>query len=197
MYGDAPDRWSPALAGLDRLRFAVNCLTRLRFVDADGRLLLTLKGPPDDAPRRSGALVPPSRSARHAGRPDRVRPLVGARLPGGAGLRCLDTGCVWGGALCAIRLDREEEPRMLPCRGEPAPDELIRASGPGAVSTDGTPVSTSNCRSMRLPISWCGMQLTSPCRFRVSQLGQDAVAELFDQLAVAHLEPARRVSLDG
>jgi bis(5'-nucleosyl)-tetraphosphatase (symmetrical) len=120
MYGDSPDAWSPALAGFDRLRFAVNCLTRLRFVDADGRLLLGLKGPPGEAP--PGA-VPWFRHPERATRADRI--LFGHWSALGylaePGLRCLDTGCVWGGALCALRLDREEEALMLPCRGSLRP----------------------------------------------------------------------------
>ena len=121
MYGDLPDRWSPALAGMDRLRFAVNCLTRLRYVDADGRLLLKLKGPPGEAPPGAHALVPPPRAGdpRPTGSCSATgRRSVTSRNPN---LRCLDTGCVWGGALCALRLDREEEPRMLPCRGSLRP----------------------------------------------------------------------------
>ncbi|HMD72744.1 MAG TPA: symmetrical bis(5'-nucleosyl)-tetraphosphatase, partial [Steroidobacteraceae bacterium] len=40
LYGDKPDRWSDSLRGAERLRFAVNCLTRLRYVDSSGRLIL-------------------------------------------------------------------------------------------------------------------------------------------------------------
>ena len=120
MYGDLPDRWSPGLAGIDRLRFAVNCLTRLRYVDADGSLLLGLKGPPGEAPREAMPWF------RHAGRKTRAdRILFGHWSALGylaePNLRCLDAGCVWGGALCALRLDCEEEPRMLPCRGSLRP----------------------------------------------------------------------------
>jgi bis(5'-nucleosyl)-tetraphosphatase (symmetrical) len=122
MYGDHPDLWSPALAGTDRLRFAVNCLTRLRFVDTDGRLLLGLKGPVDAAPR--GAIPwfrHPARVTQH----DRL--LFGHWSALGyldePGLRCLDTGCVWGGTLCAQRLDRAEDPLMLPCRGSLRPTD--------------------------------------------------------------------------
>lgn len=121
MYGDLPDRWSPSLTGFDRLRFAVNCLTRLRYVNSDGRLLLGLKGPPAEAPR--GAL-PWFRHRERATQGERV--LFGHWSALGylaeAGIRCLDTGCVWGGALCALRLDREEEPLMLRCRGSRRPD---------------------------------------------------------------------------
>jgi len=120
MYGDQPDRWSPGLAGHERLRFTVNCLTRLRFVDADGRLLLGLKGPLATAP--AGALPWFRHPSRATGR-DAV--VFGHWSALGylsePGLRCLDTGCVWGGTLCALRLDRDEEPLMLPCRGSLRP----------------------------------------------------------------------------
>lgn len=120
MYGDQPDRWSPGLAGHERLRFTVNSLTRLRFVDAGGRLLLGLKGPIATAP--AGAIPwfrHPARATRH----DAV--VFGHWSALGylsePGLRCLDTGCVWGGTLCALRLDRDEEPLMLPCPGSLRP----------------------------------------------------------------------------
>lgn len=120
MYGDLPDHWSPALAGFDRLRFAMNCLTRLRYVDKDGRLLLGLKNPPGEAPQ--GAM-PWFRHPARATQADRI--LFGHWSTLGylaePGLRCLDAGCVWGGALCALRLDREEAPLLLPCRGSRRP----------------------------------------------------------------------------
>ena len=98
----------------------MNCLTRLRYVDADGRLLLGLKGSPGKAPR--GAM-PWFRHPARATKAERI--LFGHWSALGylaePGLRCLDAGCVWGGALCALRLDREEEPLMLPCRGSRRP----------------------------------------------------------------------------
>jgi bis(5'-nucleosyl)-tetraphosphatase (symmetrical) len=116
MYGDKPDRWSDDLDHLGRLRFTVNCLTRLRFLSADGRLLLKYKGPLDGAP--AGAKpwfqVPGRRSA-------------GARIVFGHwsalgycesdGVVSLDTGCVWGGALTALRLDRPAAPVQIACHG--------------------------------------------------------------------------------
>ena len=116
MYGDQPDRWSPALSGEARLRFTVNCLTRLRYCTADGRLLLAEKGPIGSSAR--GALpwfrVPGRRSAG-------TRVLFGhwsaLGYYDGEGVVSLDSGCVWGGALTAIRLDAPAAPVCQPCRG--------------------------------------------------------------------------------
>ena len=116
MYGDQPDAWSPGLTGYARLRFIVNCLTRLRIVDAGGHLLIRFKGPFDEIPK--GAMPwfrhPARRSAGH-------RIVSGHWSAIGyvaeAGVHSIDTGCVWGGSLCALRLDRDEPPVMLACQG--------------------------------------------------------------------------------
>ena len=54
MYGNQPDRWDDGLRGMDRLRLVINCYTRLRFCEPDGRLLLKEKGAPGSQP--AGAL---------------------------------------------------------------------------------------------------------------------------------------------
>ncbi len=114
MYGDEPDRWSPALEGVERLRFIVNCLTRLRFVDRKGRLVLSHKGTIEDAPR--GAM-PWFRHTERATRKDAF--VFGHWSALGylaePGLLCLDTGCVWGAALTAQRIDVDAAPVRLPC----------------------------------------------------------------------------------
>ncbi len=114
MYGNQPDCWSPALDGTGRLRFIVNCLTRLRLVDRKGRLMLSYKGTIADAPAGS---MPWFRHPERATRQDAL--VFGHWSALGylaePGLRCLDTGCVWGGALTAIRLDLDGEPVSLPC----------------------------------------------------------------------------------
>ena len=113
MYGDQPDTWAPDLAGTARLRFTVNCLTRLRYCTAAGRLLPKLKGPPAAAP--VGALPWFTVPGRRTGG---VRTVFGhwsaLGLYRGDDVLGLDTGCVWGGALSAVRLDSPGLPGDLP-----------------------------------------------------------------------------------
>ncbi len=114
MYGDDPPRWSASLAGVERLRFTVNCLTRMRFCTADGRLLLDLKGPLGKEP--PGALawfqVPGRKSAS-----ERIAFGHWSALGfyEGDGVVGLDSGCAWGGALTAFRLDRHAPPVQVEC----------------------------------------------------------------------------------
>lgn len=104
LYGDKPAQWSRDLKGWDRLRFVVNALTRMRFCSPEGRLALDAKGPPSRAP--SGTL-PWFRVPRPAWRGHTV--VCGHWSALGfhcePGLVALDSGCVWGGKLTALRLD--------------------------------------------------------------------------------------------
>lgn len=118
MYGDKPNRWSDELAGFDRLRFITNCFTRLRFCTDDGKLDLKFKGTLDDAP---ADLLPwfrvPQRRSRHA------RIVFGhwsaLGYYEGDNVLSIDTGCVWGSTLCAVRLDtpggQQAAPVLVPC----------------------------------------------------------------------------------
>ena len=125
MYGDEPDRWLPGLRGVDRLRFAVNCFTRLRYCTNDGRLLLKLKGPPESAP--AGA-VPWYAATQRLTRGERIVfghwSALGYRVA--IDTYSLDTGCVWGGSLTAIRLDG------------PRPGPPVSVRGTAAVAIDAT-----------------------------------------------------------
>ena len=108
MYGNGPARWSASLTGWDRLRFVVNAMTRMRYVDADGALDLEHTGPPGTQPPH---LVPWYEAPWRKSRGERV--VFGhwatLRLDGDPdpALRVfhLDTGCVWGGELTAMRLE--------------------------------------------------------------------------------------------
>ncbi|MGA2841570.1 MAG: symmetrical bis(5'-nucleosyl)-tetraphosphatase [Steroidobacteraceae bacterium] len=122
MYGDEPNRWDDRLAGAERLRFIVNCFTRLRYVDAHGRLALRAKGSPKKAHTKS--LVPwfEAPDARWHG----PRVVFGHWSTLGffsnSNVISLDTGCVWGGTLTALRLDVPgAEPAHVNCRAFRAP----------------------------------------------------------------------------
>jgi bis(5'-nucleosyl)-tetraphosphatase (symmetrical) len=116
LYGDLPNRWDPLLEGEERLRFIVNCFTRLRYVDADGRLMLKAKGSPKKTSGKS--LIPwfDVPEARWHG----PRIVFGHWSTLGffrnGQVTALDTGCVWGDRLTALRLDVDEaEPVQVAC----------------------------------------------------------------------------------
>jgi bis(5'-nucleosyl)-tetraphosphatase (symmetrical) len=115
MYGNEPARWKDNLAGAERLRFAVNALTRIRFVDARGRLDFKTKDGAADAPE---GLMPwfeaPGR--RTDGVPLAFGHWSTLGLVNRPDLLALDTGCVWGGALSAARIDGgRREVIQIPC----------------------------------------------------------------------------------
>ncbi len=121
MYGDKPKRWKASLHGIKRLRFITNCFTRLRFCSADGKLDLKHKGAVGS---QAGELLPwfdvPTRASR------RNRILFGhwstlqSRQMGS--VYALDTGCLWGGKLSALRIDVEPPIwHTLHCQGRVTP----------------------------------------------------------------------------
>jgi bis(5'-nucleosyl)-tetraphosphatase (symmetrical) len=107
MYGNRPDRWSPALEGDQRLRFLVNAFTRIRYVDRRGRLELGETGAPGTQPE---GLAPWFAAAGMAslgvgvifGHWSTLPPELAASARGR--FHALDTGCVWGGRLTALRI---------------------------------------------------------------------------------------------
>ncbi|MBZ0072134.1 MAG: symmetrical bis(5'-nucleosyl)-tetraphosphatase [Thiohalobacteraceae bacterium] len=120
MYGNEPDRWTDDLQGQERLRFITNCFTRLRYCDADGRLGLAFKGAPGSQP--AGWLpwfeIPQRRSRS-------LRIVFGHWSTLGPrddpGIFPLDSGCLWGGQLTALRLDGVPRWTRVPCPGVRTP----------------------------------------------------------------------------
>jgi bis(5'-nucleosyl)-tetraphosphatase (symmetrical) len=104
MYGNSPYRWSADLQGADRWRFVINVLTRIRFCSEDGTLEFHTKDGADDAP--PGFLpwfdVP---GRRTAGTPIAIGHWSTLGLLDRPDLLAIDTGCVWGGELTAVRVD--------------------------------------------------------------------------------------------
>jgi bis(5'-nucleosyl)-tetraphosphatase (symmetrical) len=107
MYGNEPSRWDDRLSGPERLRIVVNALTRMRFVDASGRMEFATK---------EGVDATPAGYMPWFDAPDRITantPIVFGHwsalgLINRPDLVAIDTGCVWGRQLSAIRLsDRQ------------------------------------------------------------------------------------------
>jgi bis(5'-nucleosyl)-tetraphosphatase (symmetrical) len=104
LYGDRPARWDEALTGYDRLRVIVNACTRLRFCAPDDTMALDEKRGPQHAPPGYAPWFahPERRSAGVtvlSGHWSTLELLLAPRLA------MLDSGCLWGGALTALRLD--------------------------------------------------------------------------------------------
>lgn len=104
MYGNEPRQWHDDLGGMARLRMITNVTTRLRFCTAGGALDFAHKGPPGSAPE---GLLPWFEIDRRASREETV--IFGHWSALGLILRdklvALDTGCLWGGTLTALRLE--------------------------------------------------------------------------------------------
>lgn len=108
MFGNEPLTWNENLSGYHRFRFIVNSFTRMRFCDPTGALELTIK---------ESASNPPSGYFPWFLIPNRVNTdlkiIFGhwASLMGKSetpNVFALDTGCVWGHSLTALRLEDGE-----------------------------------------------------------------------------------------
>jgi len=113
MYGNQPDQWSACLEGYERIRVIINAMTRMRICTYDGRMNFTFKGRVEDIPID---YLPwfdvPSRASKEA------TVICGhwsaLSLQVKSNLIALDTGCVWGGSLTAIRLE-DRRVFQVPC----------------------------------------------------------------------------------
>jgi bis(5'-nucleosyl)-tetraphosphatase (symmetrical) len=112
MYGNTPAKWNDSLRGVERLRCIVNALTRIRHCQADGTIDFTtsevgVSSRPD--------LIPwfdvPGRKTENVtvvfGHWSTLGLTVRDNLIG------LDTGCVWGGRLTAVRIEDRAEDREI------------------------------------------------------------------------------------
>jgi bis(5'-nucleosyl)-tetraphosphatase (symmetrical) len=121
MYGNEPARWDESLTGAARWRVIVNALTRLRFCTAEGVI---------DFKTKEGAGAAPAGHHPWFDVPGRLS--AGERIAFGhwstlglvarEDLLALDTGCVWGGALSAARIDGGRcEIVQVPCAQQQRP----------------------------------------------------------------------------
>jgi len=104
MRGNRPRRWRDERTGWKRLRLITSILTRLRFCDTHGRGAYQLSGPPGSQPRR----YKPWYKHKHR-RTRNVTVAFGHWAALGLRIKkryiAMDSGCVWGGHLSALRLD--------------------------------------------------------------------------------------------
>lgn len=112
MYGNQPDIWSEDLVGMARLRVIVNAMTRLRFCTPEGRMDFDSNEGAEQAPE--GLMpwfeVPGRKSAQNAIAFGHWSTLGLQNRPH---LIALDTGCVWGGCLTALRLESSLASRQV------------------------------------------------------------------------------------
>jgi len=112
MYGNTPDHWDENLTGSDRLRVVINTLTRMRFCTADGAMDFASSESAEHAPE---GLMPwfacPDRKT--AGDVVAFGHWSTLGLINQPHLMALDTGCVWGRQLSAVRVDHDLQERQL------------------------------------------------------------------------------------
>jgi bis(5'-nucleosyl)-tetraphosphatase (symmetrical) len=113
MWGSEPAAWSDTLTGWDRLRVIVNALTRMRFCTPAGHMEFFSKGSPEEPP--PGHLpwfdVEAARWRTHTVVCGHWSALGYRRA---ANLIALDSGCLWGGELTAVRLE-DHAVVQVPC----------------------------------------------------------------------------------
>jgi len=124
MYGNQPDQWKDDLEGFDRLRVIINAMTRLRLCTSSGRMEFRHKSAPRNLPE---GFLPwyaiPGRAS--AGAPLIFGHWSTLGLHAQDDVVALDSGCLWGNALSAIRL-HDRRIFQVSCagmRGTTTPDE--------------------------------------------------------------------------
>ncbi|GAA0859151.1 symmetrical bis(5'-nucleosyl)-tetraphosphatase [Aliiglaciecola litoralis] len=105
MYGNQPDRWDPALQGIERLRFITNAFTRMRYIKDADRLEFETK----TAPTKNNTSIVPWFNVPNVKMKPKRQVIFGhwATLMGqteSTQYIALDTGYVWGNAMTLLNL---------------------------------------------------------------------------------------------
>lgn len=122
MYCNEPDYWHPDLDGADRQRVVINAMTRMRVLSADTRMQFKFKGGLDDLPpkHKPWFKVPTARSPDYTIISGHWSALGFYSSPHFIGL---DSGCVWGNKLTALRLE-DRAIFQVPCLEKSRPKGL-------------------------------------------------------------------------
>jgi bis(5'-nucleosyl)-tetraphosphatase (symmetrical) len=120
MYGNKPNIWSANLKGVPRLRFIINCFTRMRYCDVNGRLDFANTGPLGSQPK---SLLPWFEVPKRKNADMRIIFGHWSTLGYYEGSNCygIDTGCLWGGQLTAIKLGTPVQRFSIDCPGAKKP----------------------------------------------------------------------------
>lgn len=113
LWGSEPAGWSDELTGWQRLRVIVNAMTRMRFCTLDGVMEFKVKGKLANAP--AGHLPwfdLPDRQSRDAVLVTGHWSALGLKVE--PNFLALDSGCLWGGHLTAVRLE-DRAVFQVPC----------------------------------------------------------------------------------
>jgi bis(5'-nucleosyl)-tetraphosphatase (symmetrical) len=108
MYGNQPNCWSDDLVGMDRLRFITNVFTRMRYLNLKKELDFVAKGPPSKLHTKTG-VKPWFEFKQTEIKHNRVAFGHWSTLPTNQYGSCfaLDSGCLWGGRITALRIDKK------------------------------------------------------------------------------------------
>jgi bis(5'-nucleosyl)-tetraphosphatase (symmetrical) len=127
MYGNEPYAWDEALQGPERMRVIVNALTRMRLCTPDGSMEFGFSGAAEAAPKEYLPwFAVPGRLT--AGVTVAFGHWSTLGWLGRSDVLSLDTGCVWGGCLSALRVTPrvvgwESELIQVQCQQAQKPDE--------------------------------------------------------------------------
>jgi len=109
IYGDKPAHWKPEGAAIDRQRYTINALTRMRYCYADGKLDFSQKLDPTTVQQKHPELLPWFRVPQR--QPIKETIYFGhwstLNYRREANVVSLDSGCVWGDRLTAVNIDAE------------------------------------------------------------------------------------------
>lgn len=123
MYGNEPIAWQQDLVGWDRLRVITNAMTRLRVCSQQGEMEFKFKGELNKIPDG----YRPWFELEHRASID--TPIIFGHWSA-LGLKhthnvfALDTGCLWGGQLTALRLE-DKQIFQVPCNPKDAPRRIV------------------------------------------------------------------------
>ncbi|KAF3977249.1 MAG: symmetrical bis(5'-nucleosyl)-tetraphosphatase [Methylococcales symbiont of Iophon sp. n. MRB-2018] len=116
MYGNKPHKWTAYIKGMDKIRFIVNCFTRMRYCKSNGYLDFKHNNAPGTQPSHlmPWFTVPKRKSSK-------MKIIFGhwSTLGYYQGHNCfaIDTGCLWGGQLTAIKLGEKVQRISIDCEG--------------------------------------------------------------------------------